>query len=36
LLCVTCNWGLGSFKDDERVLAAAIKYMQEWRAKNAT
>lgn len=27
LLCMTCNAGLGSFKDDTKLLARAIKYL---------
>ncbi len=27
LLCVNCNHGLGHFKDDIEILAAAIKYL---------
>lgn len=30
LLCPTCNLGLGMFKDDIRLLAAAIVYLQDW------
>lgn len=29
LLCQTCNIGLGSFKDNTRLLELAIKYLQE-------
>lgn len=27
LLCVNCNQGLGSFRDEEKLLLAAIKYL---------
>ncbi len=28
LLCTTCNFGLGSFKDDPSLLASAIQYLK--------
>ena len=29
LLCITCNSGLGMFKDDVNLLAKAIKYLED-------
>lgn len=29
LLCKHCNWGLGQFKDDPRLLAYALVYLEE-------
>ena len=31
LLCRACNLGLGNFKDDERLLALATQYLQNYR-----
>lgn len=32
LLCITCNAGLGSFKDNPELLAAAILYLGKYHA----
>jgi len=29
LLCVSCNFGLGSFKEDQEILMAAIGYLDD-------
>lgn len=31
-LCKACNIGLGSFRDDPRILRAAAAYLRKWRA----
>lgn len=31
LLCRTCNWGLGQFKDNSELLAKAIIYLERYR-----
>lgn len=35
LLCGTCNPGLGSFRDDPKLLLRAIKYLQQFGMKRA-
>lgn len=34
LLCMNCNIGLGNFKDNEKVLAKAIKYLKKYKKKS--
>ena len=36
LLCPTCNWGLGQFKDDTKLLRNAIKYLEASRSSAAS
>jgi hypothetical protein len=31
LLCPTCNFGLGSFKDNENILQKAFRYLTDWK-----
>lgn len=32
VLCSSCNWGLGKFRDDETILSRAISYLSRTRA----
>jgi hypothetical protein len=31
LLCKECNFGLGKFKDDKKLLLKAVNYLESWR-----
>lgn len=33
-LCNRCNLGLGQFRDSPEILAAAIEYLNKWKAKH--
>jgi hypothetical protein len=33
MLCARCNWGLGSFRDNQTLLQAAIKYLRRFELK---